>query len=179
YAAGASIIVIADRAGQSEWHGDESLLLLKQLSQVASGAMVVCAGASQREMVGRGVRERHFPAARLIGSAPEALAAATRSLIALETNGSVRDIALTVLGVPPLHTVVPWQSVTIAGFAAIDVLSEPVRRRTEARLSLLWPPGPHALAAAAAETISIIVSGSRRIVSCFVAPDDAVGRRFR
>ena len=59
---------------------------------------------------------------------------------------------LTVLGVPPFHTVVPWQTVTIAGFAATDVLSEPVRRRIEARLELLWPPGPHALATAAADS---------------------------
>ena len=61
-------------------------------------------------------------------------AAALRSLIALETNGSVKDIALTVLGIPPHQTVIPWHTVTIAGFAATDVLSEPVRRRIEIRM---------------------------------------------
>src|SRR5439155_12762318 len=125
-------------------------------------AIIICAGASQRELIERGVGEHRLRPNRLIGSAPEALAAATRAMIALETNGSVNDIALTVLGVPPFHTVVPWQTVTIAGFAATDVLSEPVRRRIEARLELLWPPGPHALATAAAEAISSIVSESHR-----------------
>jgi|KBSSwiStaDraftv2_1062776.scaffolds.fasta_scaffold18184_5 malate dehydrogenase len=169
YAAAASMVVIADRAGQTEWQGDEALLLLKQLSESARRAMVLCAGASQRELVERGVREQRYSPLRLFGSAPEALAAALRSVIALETDASAGDIALTVLGVPPQQTVIPWQTVTIAGFSATDVLSEPMRRRIEARLALLWPPGPHALATAAAETVASIAVGSPRTFSCFVA----------
>ena len=170
YAAGAGIIVVADRVGSGEWKGDEALLLLKQLSQMANSAIVVCAGASQRELVERGVRDQRTSPQRLFGSAPEALAAALRSLIALEINGSVRDIALTVVGVPPHHTVIPWDAVTIGGFAAIDVLTEPVRRRIETRLTPLWPPGDYALATAAAEAIASMVTESRRTLSCFVAP---------
>ncbi len=110
YAAGATIVVVADRAGHGEWQGDEGVLLLKQLSQTRSSARSCCARArSQRELVERGVGELGIPRQRLFGSAPEALAAALRSLIALETNGSVRDVALTVLGVPPQQTVVPWE----------------------------------------------------------------------
>ena len=179
YAAGAAVIVIADRVGDGEWRGDEALLLLKQLSQLAHPALLLCAGASQRELVERGVREQRYPAGRLVGSAPEAFAAALRSLIALESNGSVRDIALTVLGVPPQQTVIPWHTVTIAGFAATDVLSEPVRRRIEARLAALWPPGPNALAAAAAEAVSSVFSESRRTFSCFVAPSEVGEGRYR
>ena len=178
YAAGAAIIVIADRAA-GEWRGDEAMLLLKQLAQFTQPALVLCAGASQRELVERGVREQRYPAGRLAGSAPEAFAAALASLIALEWNGSVRDIALTVLGVPPDHTVIPWHTVTIAGFAATDVLSEPVRRRLEARLAALWPPGPTALAAAAAEAVASMVSESRRTFSCFVTPSEIVEGRYR
>jgi malate dehydrogenase len=179
YAAGATIVVIADRAGQGEWQGEEAMLLLKQLSQLGRSAVVLCAGASQRELVERGVRELRYSSQRLFGSAPEAFAAALRSLIALETNGSVRDIALTVLGVPPRETVIPWQTVTIAGFAAIDVLSEPVRRRIETRLAPLWPPGPHALAVAATETVSSMARESRRTFSCFVAPSGTADRSNR
>jgi malate dehydrogenase len=179
YAAGASVIVIADQSGDGEWHGDEAMLLLQQLSHFAHPAIVLCAGASQREIVERGVRERRFPTERLVGSAPEAFAAALRALMALETNGSVRDVALTVLGVPPQQTVIPWHTVTIAGFAATDVLSEPARRRIEARLVPLWPPGPYALATAAAEAVSSMVEQSRRTFSCFVAPTDIVERRYR
>jgi malate dehydrogenase len=179
YAAGADVIVIADRAGQGEWSGDAAMLLLKQLTQVAGSAIVWCAGASQRELVERGVREHRYPAERLVGSAPEAFAAALRSLVALETNGSVRDVALTVLGVPPQQTVIPWHTVTIAGFAATDVLSEPVRRRIEARLGALWPPGPYALADAAADAVSSMVEESRRTFSCFVAPSNVIENRYR
>src|SRR5438034_1390183 len=179
YAAGAAIVILADRAPAIEWQGDEGLLMLKQLSHVARRAVVLCAGASQRELVERGVRELGFRIEQLFGSAPEALASAVRSLVALETNGSVRDVALTVVGMPPLHTFIPWGSVTIAGFAATEVLDEPSRRRLVARLALLWPPGPYALATAAAEAIAGIVGQSRRTLSCFVAPNDANGRRAR
>jgi malate dehydrogenase len=179
YAASAAIVVIADRVGSGEWQGEEAMLLLKQLAQVAHPAIVLCAGASQRELIERGVCDQGYSARRLLGSAPEALAAALRALIALETNGSVRDIALTVLGIPPQQTVVPWHSVTIAGFAATDVLSEPVRRRIDARLAPLWPPGPHALATAAAEAVSSLAGDSRRTFSCFVGPTEAGERRYR
>jgi malate dehydrogenase len=179
YAAGAAIVIIADRPGHGEWHGDDALLLLKQVQQFAGQSLVLCAGASQRDLVERGVRELGFPRQRLIGSAPEALAAGLQALLALETNGSPRDVASTVLGVPPHRTVVPWQTVTIGGFSAADVLDEPARRRIEARLGPLWPPGAHALAWAAAEVVAALRGISRRTLSCFVAPDDSAGRRER
>jgi hypothetical protein len=78
-AAGAQIVVIADRIAGGEWHGEDGLLLLKRLAQTASGSVIVCAGASQRELVDRGVRELKFSRARLFGSAPESLAAAARA----------------------------------------------------------------------------------------------------
>jgi malate/lactate dehydrogenase len=59
------------------------------------------------------------------------------------------------------------------------VLSEPVRRRIDARLAPLWPPGPHALATAAAEAVSSLVGDSRRTFSCFVGPAEAGERRYR
>lgn len=179
YAAGSTVVAIADRVGHGEWQGDEAVLMLKQLSHVAQSAIVLCAGASQRALIERGVGEHLFPSSRIVGSAPEALAAALRSVIALETNGSIRDIALTLLGVPPQQTVIPWDSVTIAGFAATNVLSEPVRRRIEARLTPLWPPGAYALATAAAEVIAGMVNESRRAFSCFVSPANVLDRRSR
>jgi malate dehydrogenase len=179
YAAGSTIVVIADRVGHGEWQGDEAVLVLKQLSQVAQSAIVLCAGASQRALIERGIGDHRIPSSRIIGSAPEALAAALRSVIALEMNGSIRDIALTVLGVPPQQTVIPWHTVTIAGFSATNVLSEPVRRRIETRLAPLWPPGPCALATAAAEVIAGMVSDSRRTFSCFVSPANVLDRRSR
>jgi malate dehydrogenase len=179
YAAGATIVVLADRAGGSEWQGDEGLLVLRQLSPLTRHAIVMCAGAFQRELVERGVRELEFRVDQLFGSAPEALAAAVRSLVALEVNGSAKDVALTILGVPPTHVIIPWESVTVGGFSASDVLSEPSRRRIISRVVPLWPPGPYSLATVAAEAIAAIVGQSQRTLSCFVAPDDTYGRRAR
>jgi malate dehydrogenase len=178
-AAGAALIVLADRSGGSEWNGEDGLLLLKRLSRLGAGSVVLCAGASQRELIERGVRELRFARERLFGSAPEALAAAVRAIVALETNGSPSDVALTVLGVPPSQVVVPWEEATIGGFAATQVLDEPARRRLAARVAPLWPPGPYALAWAAAKAAGAVLGRSRRTMSGFIAPDDSNGRRAR
>ena len=179
-AAGASMVVLADHATGEEWGGDEGLALLRRLSTAAGGLpLVLCAGASQREMIERGARELRLPRSRLFGSAPEALASAIRAIVALESNASPRDIALTVLGVPPDHVVVPWEEATIGGLSAVNLLDQPARRRLDGRVAQLWPPGPFALAAAAVKVVEIVVRGSRQIVSAFIAPDDSEGRKMR
>jgi len=160
-AVGAAVIVIADPAGRGEWSVEEGLLLVNRLMYAVSRSVIVCASAASRELVERGVRELHVPRERLFGSAPEALVSALRAVVAVEANGSPRDVALTVLGVPPAHVVVPWEEATIAGFSVVRMLDEPVRRRISGRVGPLWPPGPYALA------------------SAFVAPDDRQGRRTR
>jgi malate dehydrogenase len=178
-AAGASIVILADRAGGGEWPGEDGLVLLKRLSQSAAGAGIVCAGPSQRELIDRAVRELKFPRTRLFGSAPESLAAAARALVALAVNGSPRDISLAVLGVPPAHAVVPWADATVAGFALTRLLDEPSRRRLSARVAALWPTAPYALAAAATTVVEAMAGRSRRIASCFVAPDLSTGAHTR
>ena len=101
-----------------EWQGEDGLLLLKRLiAHRAGSASILCAGASQRELVERGVRELHVARERLFGSAPEALAGGARALVALAIDGSPRDVALSVLGVPPSQIVIPWEDATIGGFA--------------------------------------------------------------
>ncbi len=174
--AGASIVVVADPAKPD---GADDLLTLRQIVQMAGRAVVVCAAPDHRVLVERGVRELGFPRQRLFGSAPEALAASVRALVALQTDGSARDVALTVLGAPPSHAVVAWDDATIGGFAAARILDEPTRRRIAAQVGPLWPPGPHALAHACAEVVSALCGTSRRLISCFVAPDDTLGRRSR
>jgi malate/lactate dehydrogenase len=181
-AAGADVVVIADRAARGEWQGEDALALLRRLAQTAGAAIVVCAGATQRELVERGVDELHIDPARLFGSAPEALAGAARALAALSVNASPRDVSLSVLGVPPHHTVIPWADASIGGFALTRLLEEPARRRLAARINALWPPGPYALAAAAALSIEGVGGRSRRLVSCFVSPTlfvEGAGRQAR
>lgn len=178
-AAGAAVTLIADCAARGEWQGDEGLALLKRIAFGASGGLVVCVGAAQRDLVERGVREAGFDRMRLFGTAPEAMAGAMRAMVALETNGSAQDVALAVLGVPPKGLVIPWGDATIGGIAATRVLDEPSRRRLAALTGRLWPPGPQALAAAATRALAAVLGLSRQRVTVFVAPDDTQGRRMR
>jgi malate dehydrogenase len=178
-AASADVILVADRADGAEWRSDDGLLLLNRLLQLGTTPVVVCAGAGARELVERGNREAKYSRERLFGSAPEALRSAVRAIVGAETSGSPRDVALTVLGVPPSQIVVPWEEATIGGFAATSVLDEPARRRLASKVAPLWPPGPYALAWAAAKTIEAIFEKTRQTIAAFVAPDDSNGRRFR
>jgi len=179
HATAADAIVIADRAGLPDWTLDELLLLVKQIRSAAGRATLVCAGAEHQALVERAVGELGIPARRIVGSAPHALAAAVRALIALESNGSPNEVALAVLGMPPDQIVVPWEEATIGGCAAIRALDDPARRRVIARLAPLWPPGPSALAHAACDVLECLFERSRQMVSCFVAPDNAPGARPR
>jgi malate dehydrogenase len=176
---GATVVIVAERFTGGPWSTEDGLLLLKRLTQTAPRAAILCAGASYRELVERGVRELRIDRRRLFGSAPEALAAGARALVALAVNGSPREVALSVLGVPPSHTVIPWEDATIGGFALNRQMDEPSRRRLAARIAALWPPGPYALASAAAAVVEAMAGRSRRVASCFVAPDTASGTRAR
>jgi malate dehydrogenase len=178
-AAGADVIVVADRIGLGEWNGDDALRLLQRIASFEPRAFLVCAGASHRELIERGVRELRLRRSRLLGSAPEALAGSIRALVALEANVSPRDVALTVLGSPPSHIVVPWDQASVGGVGLTRVLDEPPRRRLAARVPALWPPGPCALAAACLNAIECLAGRSTRAICCFVAPDDSSGARRR
>jgi len=179
-AAGASIVVIADRVGGGDIQGGDALMVLKQLAPTTlSGAVIVCAGAAQRELVARGVRDAGIDRRRLFGSAPEALVAGARALIALALDGSPRDVAVTVLGVPPAHIVIPWQDAACAGVSLARQIDEPTRRGINARVLALWPPGPYALASAAVKVLEVIEGRSRQLVSCFTAPETTAAARAR
>jgi malate dehydrogenase len=178
-AAGAAVIVVADRFGAGEWEGEDALTLLRRVVRLGGRSIIICAGPAHHELVERGGRELGIPRQRIIGSAPEALASAVCALTALAANRSPGDVAVTVLGRPPRHTVIPWEDATIGGFAAARVLDAPARRRVTAQVAHLWPPGPFALAAAAGKAIAAVLGGSRKTMSVFVAPDDSSGRRTR
>src|ERR1041385_8746994 len=81
-AGGATVVVIADQFGSGEFQGDSALAVLKRLRDFAPKALVVCAGATARELVERGVRELHVSRQRIVGSAPEALVAGVRAIVA-------------------------------------------------------------------------------------------------
>lgn len=178
-AAGASIVVLADRAGGGDFQGEEGLALLRRAAGLNPRALLICAGALQRDLIARGVAELHLARERLFGTAPEAMRAAARALVALELDVSPRDVALSVVGVPPSQLIVGWEEATVNGFALTRLLGEPARRRLSARLPALWPPGPHALAHAACKAIESATGRSRQLATCFVAPEGAAIHRTK
>src|SRR5262249_27567453 len=84
-----------------------------------------------------------------------------------------------VRGVPRPHPVIRWEDGPLGGLALTRLLNEPARRRIAARIAALWPPGPYALATAAALVIDAVAGRTRRLASCFVAPDTSAGVRSR
>jgi malate dehydrogenase len=178
-AAGAEIVVIADRAAGAEREGEDGIALLRRLTGIAPRAVVVCAGASHCTLVERGVRELHVPRARIIGSAAEAFAAAAIAIVALSIDASPGDVSLPILGVPPSHIMIGWDHATHAGFRLTATIGEPLRRQLTRQITALWPVGPHALAAAACKVVGALLGDSLRVVTCFIAPDDTAGVRMR
>jgi malate dehydrogenase len=177
-ASGADVIVLADAAktGQ-ELAGETGLALLRQLVTLDTAAPIVLAGAaSARELIARGVRELRQPRARLLGSAPAALESALRAVagVLLDTSGT--EIVLRVVGVPPGRAVVAWEAATASGLPLSGQMPSHVIGSLGDRIPGLWPPGPYALASAAARVVEAIVRRGRGRHSCFVALDAGASR---
>lgn len=162
--AGCAVCVVADRAGlpPSEWRRDEGLETVARFISDAATAPVVFAGTGQDALMSTLVAEAGVDRRRLLGSAPEALAAAVRAMVAMEAGCSATDVHLAVLGRAPRGIVVPWVEASVAGYALEKVLTQAQLARVEARLPSLWPPGPYALGLAAAVVIDALMRSSRR-----------------
>lgn len=184
-AVGADALVIADRvtapagASTSEWHGDAGVGLVQRLAPLNPRAMIVCAGASQLDLVERGVRELGLARERLVGSAPEGLRAAIVALTSLEAGCPPSEISLTVVGRPAGEIIVPWEDASIGGRRATDVLTPPAITRLDGRLARLWPPGPLTLASAATRLLCAAATRSSRSISAFVSVTREEGDRGR
>jgi malate dehydrogenase len=178
---GAAVCIIADRSGRSsnEWHGDEALALMQRLVRYLGDSPIVFAGPSQAALLAAASHELHIRRERLIGSAPEALAGAVKSMVAIEAQCSPSEIGLTVLGAPPRGFVVPWSEASIGGHALERVLTQVQLSRIESRLAHLWPPGPYALGLAAARVSEALISSARRSFSVLTVLAGEFGARGR
>ena len=168
-AAGAAVVVVADRASDNgEFGGDEGLAMLRRLTAVEPGSPIVCAGASQRELIARSLSELRVADSRIVGSAPLALESGLRAVVGLSIDASGVPIALNVVGVPPHDAVVAWEEGTISGQPLAAHVPAHTMAAINSKIAGLWPPGPYALASAATRVIEAIAIGSRQRLSCFV-----------
>jgi malate/lactate dehydrogenase len=172
-AAGADLVVVADRAGGGEWQGEAGLAQLARLVQVCSGAVIVLAGASQAWLAERAVVELGVAPRHVAGSAPLALEGGCRAMAALAAGASPIDVALGVVGRPPRTWLPVWEQATVAARPLEQLLDAPAVRALEARCQVLWPPGVQALASAAAAVAGAWLTRSRRALTCLaVLPPD-------
>jgi malate dehydrogenase len=173
-AAGASVVAIADRFGGAEWEGDAGLAMLARLLPLIGEAPLLFAGANQQWLMEAAHRELKVPAWRMAGSAPIALEGALGALAALALDRSATDVHVHVYGRPPAGIVIAW-SVAVAGGSPLEqVLPAHQRVAIADRARGLWPPGPTALASAAARVAEAFASGSRRELTCTTVGDGSV-----
>jgi malate dehydrogenase len=177
--AGASAIVLADPVGAAEWSGESALGVLRRLK--GSGSLdlsvLICAGASHHAVMQQAFDELGLSRRRVVGSAPESLAAMARALVAIDARAASNQVALMVIGRPPQKMVIPWNEASVAGYSVTSLLTAPQLNQVERRLRGLWPPGPSALGTAAAVFCESVVAGSRRIFSAYVSLDRDNGTR--
>lgn len=170
-AAGARVVAIADRFGGGEWEGDGGLAMLASLLPLIGDAPIVFTGAKQTWLMEAAHRELKVPAWRMAGSAPTALEGALRALAAVAMDRSATDISLRAYGRPPGNTVIAWEAAVCGGSPLQDVLPPHERLAIADRAKGLWPPGPTALAAAAARVAEAFAFGTRREYTCLVLAD--------
>ena len=170
-ASGASVVAIADKFKGAEWEADAGLAMLAALLPLIGDAPIVFAGARQLWLMEAAHRELKVATSRLVGSAPGALEGALRALSAIATDRSATDIALRAYGRPPDRLVIGWSSAVAGGAPLENVLPAHARLAISDRAKGLWPPGPTALASAAARVAEALAFGSRREHTCFVVGD--------
>jgi malate dehydrogenase len=176
-AAGARAIAIADSAATSSEHaGETGLATLRELAGVERMSPIVFAGAAQRDLIGRAVSELHVRRSRVLGSAPGALESALRALAGLAIDGSGAEVQLRIAGVPPAEIAVGWEEATAFGSPLSSHMAPHVIAAMTQRIPGLWPPGPYALASAAARVIEAIADGSRKRFTCFIALESGAAR---
>jgi malate dehydrogenase len=178
-AIGSAVMVIADRfgAGSSEWQGEEGLGLVRRVAAMCEVPMVF-AGAAQADLMRAASRELRVAARRMIGSASEAFSSAVCAIVAMEARCSPAEVCVAVLGTPPAF-VIPWSEASIGGYTLDRVVAPVQLRRIEARTARLWPPGPYALGAGAAQVVEAVLDAGRRSYSVLTVLDGQFGVRDR
>lgn len=169
--AGADAILIADAHGSppAEWDGELGLALAGRLAAANARAPIVCVGARQASLVERGVTELRMPWTRILGSAAIAFDAAARALVATEAGTAARQVALALGGLAPSRLVVGWSASSIDGAPAETRLAPGVLASLARRIPTAWPPGPFALAIAAAILLEHLDEASVAALPAIVA----------
>lgn len=164
------ILVVADAPELAEGRGAADRL--GQLVAKVKPRLVVVAGARPGSSVD-GVLAAGFPAERIAGSAPVAVASAIRRRLAAALDVEARTVGLALLGLPPDVIVVPHASAVVGGVPIEQLRPSAVR---QAVLEVGGrTPGPVALAAAAVHVIAALVSPRTAVLPVLARGDAGFG----
>lgn len=177
-AIGADLVIIARPADgtEPEYNTAAGLVVLERMARLGLDTTTICAGGLHHALVERGVLEVGIPRRRLIGSAPFAYQQALRALVAVELRCSVREISLTVLGVPPDGLIVPWNDVSVAGTPLAEHLKPTRLAKLKENARGAWPPASYTLASATSRLSDGILRGTSELgVVCTTVLDGELG----
>ena len=93
-AVGAEAIVMADAVSGAEHAGEAGLYIVRQLQAAGASAPFVFAGVSQRELMMRSIVEIRVASARVVGSAPMALASSETPLMLSPPSSSTVPVGV-------------------------------------------------------------------------------------
>jgi len=147
---------------------------VREVVEATGRGLLVVATAHGAALVAAAVR-LGLPRTRVVGSSPLATAAALRWHIAEQLFVNPREVALTVLGLPPDHPILPHASATVGGVPVERLSPLAVRRATEALKGRV--PGPVALAAAACRVLTALAGGVPAVLPVFVTLEGEYGHR--
>jgi malate dehydrogenase len=170
------VVVVADPDDLA----DAVLLSTRGAERIASWlpavgkAALLVAGPRPSPLVEAAVA-RGFPRDRVLGSSPVATAAALRRRLSAELQVEPREIAVTVLGLPPAQPVVPQAAATVAGLP-VEKVSGLALRRALASLDGR-AAGPVALAAAALRVLMALEGSRATVVPVAAQLDGEYGHR--
>lgn len=175
-AAGADVIAFADLAADGDVAGETGLAIVRQIARLDSSAPLLFCG-SQLELMKRAIDELHVTRTRVIGSGALALESAIRAIAAALADTSPKDVAIGIAGVPPKDVAIGWDAATVFNQPIARVLAPHHLASLSSRIAGLWPPGPYALASAAARVAEALAFGTRRRFTSFAAVDVAGASR--
>jgi malate dehydrogenase len=168
------VVIVADPPELLDVSPEAARIYAAGLVSLVGKGLLIVAGAHAPSIVEAAV-EKGLPRERVLGSAPLAWAGALRRRLAEELRVRAADVALTVLGLPPAHLVVPQRAATIGGIPVDTVSSVALRRALEAvRRRRL---GPVALATAATHVLTAMAGRSRAQLPVFVRLEGEYGHR--
>jgi len=173
-AAGAAVIVLADRAADGEWSLDEGLAVVERLVRAGAAGPFVMAGPTQHRLMESCYRELSLARDRLVGTAPSALIGAVQSLVGLDLGVSAAE--LVVVGRPPAF-VIGWSAAAAAGTLVSDRVAAHQLLAISQTVPRLWPPGPRAIASATAPIVEALLHGGRRLYPALTILDGEYGMR--